>query len=124
MQLIEPLRLACGQDAPRLVEPALACLHKLVSNLQLTTLCTALPSSMQHKPNLHDLLGMSQVAHAYLQAESTPAGRLDDNTTVSQVSVHYNLQHQCTQIMLALQTKQSQDRVHAHSNLFTASLLA
>lgn len=53
-ELIEPLRLACGQDAPRLVEPALACLHKLV-------------------------------AHAYLQAESTPAGRLDDNTTVSQV---------------------------------------
>ncbi|DBA73285.1 hypothetical protein WJX77_003623 [Trebouxia sp. C0004] len=53
-ELLEPLRLACGQDAPRLVEPALACLHKLV-------------------------------AHAYLQAESTPAGRLDDNTTVSQV---------------------------------------
>ncbi|KAL0043362.1 hypothetical protein WJX79_002614 [Trebouxia sp. C0005] len=53
-ELLEPLRLACGQDAPRLVEPALACLHKLV-------------------------------AHAYLQAESTPAGRLDDNNTVSQV---------------------------------------
>lgn len=31
VQLLEPLRLACGQTLPRLVEPALACLHKLVS---------------------------------------------------------------------------------------------
>ena len=84
----------------------------------------ALPSSKQRKTHLHNLLGTPQVAHAYLQAESTPAGRLDDNTTVSQVNLHYNLQHQCTQITLALQTKQSWDKTHAHSNLFTASLLA
>ena len=29
-QVLEPLRLACLLDAPRVVEPALACLHKLV----------------------------------------------------------------------------------------------
>jgi len=29
-QVLEPLRLACAQDAPRLALPALACLHKLV----------------------------------------------------------------------------------------------
>ena len=33
-----------------------------------------------------DYVPLLQVAHAYLQAESTPAGRLDDNTTVSQAS--------------------------------------
>ena len=83
-----------------------------------------LPSSMRRKPNVHNLVGMLQVAHAYLQAESTPAGRLDDNTTVSQVNVHYNLQLQCTQITLVLQTKQSQDQMHAHSNLSICSLRA
>lgn len=30
-----------------------------------------------------------QVAHAYLQAESTPAGRLDDGTAVAQVPSIY-----------------------------------
>lgn len=33
----------------------------------------------------HILSCCIQVAHAYLQAENTPAGRLDDQTTVSQV---------------------------------------
>ena len=31
MQVLEPLRLACASENPRLVEPALGCLHKLVS---------------------------------------------------------------------------------------------
>ena len=41
----------------------------------------------------YDLLCDLQVAHAYLQAESTPAGRLDDNTTVSQVVPNSLRQH-------------------------------
>lgn len=33
LQVLEPLRLACAQDAPRLALPALACLHKLARAL-------------------------------------------------------------------------------------------
>lgn len=51
---MEPLRLGCRADSAKVVEPALACLHKLV-------------------------------AYSYLQDESTRSGRLDDQTTVSQV---------------------------------------
>ena len=32
MQVLEPLRLACASENPRLVEPALGCLHKLVGS--------------------------------------------------------------------------------------------
>ena len=30
VQVLEPLKLACTLDAPRIVEPALGCIHKLV----------------------------------------------------------------------------------------------
>ncbi|KAK9904753.1 hypothetical protein WJX75_001787 [Coccomyxa subellipsoidea] len=52
--VLEPLQMACSMDVPRIAEPALSCLHKLV-------------------------------AHAYLHAESSPAGRLDDGSIVAQV---------------------------------------
>eukprot|EP00884_Botryococcus_braunii_P007659 jgi/Botrbrau1/16895/Bobra.0265s0001.1 len=52
--VLEPLRMACKSEVPRVMEPALACLHKLV-------------------------------AHAYLQGETTSAGRIEDGTIVSQV---------------------------------------
>ena len=35
LQVLEPLRLACAQDAPKLALPALACLHKLVRRMPL-----------------------------------------------------------------------------------------
>lgn len=35
LQVLEPLRLACAQDAPKLALPALACLHKLVRQMPL-----------------------------------------------------------------------------------------
>jgi len=47
----------------------------------------------------HQLLCGLQVAHAYLQAESTPAGRLDDNTTVSQVVPPNNLRQHCQHVI-------------------------
>ena len=36
MQILEPLRMSCGVDIPRIMEPALACLHKLVHQLLIT----------------------------------------------------------------------------------------
>lgn len=53
--LMEPLRMGCLSDSAKVVEPSLACLHKLV-------------------------------AYSYLQDENTRSGRLDDQTTVAQVS--------------------------------------
>ena len=47
----------------------------------------------------HQLLCGLQVAHAYLQAESTPAGRLDDNTTVSQVVPSNSLRQHCQHVI-------------------------
>mmetsp|Transcript_13201 Transcript_13201/g.37209 ORF Transcript_13201/g.37209 Transcript_13201/m.37209 type:complete len:2067 (+) Transcript_13201:204-6404(+) len=52
-QVMEPLRLACKSDMPKVMQPALGCIHKLVG-------------------------------HAYLQGESSPAGKLDDPNLVSQ----------------------------------------
>ena len=31
LQVLEPLQMACVMDVPRIAEPALGCLHKLVS---------------------------------------------------------------------------------------------
>jgi len=45
------------------------------------------------------VLCLLQVAHAYLQAESTPAGRLDDNTTVSQVVPPNSLRQNCEHVL-------------------------
>ena len=36
VQILEPLRMSCGVDIPRIMEPALACLHKLVHQLLMT----------------------------------------------------------------------------------------
>ena len=58
-----------------------------------------LPASVSGEAADYQLLCGLQVAHAYLQAESTPAGRLDDNTTVSQVVPSNNLRQHCQHVI-------------------------
>jgi hypothetical protein len=78
--------MACSMDVPRIAEPALSCLHKLV-HIHLKKLPTPLSkqvvSSAKQLPEQETML--AQVAHAYLHAESSPAGRLDDGSIVAQV---------------------------------------
>ncbi len=58
-----------------------------------------LPGSAFCEAADYQLLCGLQVAHAYLQAESTPAGRLDDNTTVSQVVPSNSLRQHCQHVI-------------------------
>ena len=39
MQVLQPLQLACLSGVPRIVEPALGCLHKMVCPSNLAELC-------------------------------------------------------------------------------------
>ena len=46
LQVLEPLQMACTIDVPRIAEPALGCLHKLVCRLPsaVPQLCSLLAS--------------------------------------------------------------------------------
>lgn len=79
--ILEPLRLACAIDLPRLQEPALGCLHKLVCDHVLVGCRQMATVSIAPSPNTL----LTQVAHTYLQGESSHAGALTDGTTVSTV---------------------------------------
>ena len=75
LQVLEPLRLACFSDSPKIIGPALGALHKLVGEY-----ISAMSSG---SAELSESSYM-QVSHAYLKAENSPAGHLDDATVVSQ----------------------------------------
>lgn len=78
--------MACSMDVPRIAEPALSCLHKLVY-IHLKKLPTPLSKQVvsSAKQLSEQETVLAQVAHAYLHAESSPAGRLDDGSIVAQV---------------------------------------
>ncbi len=101
--------MACSMDVPRIAEPALSCLHKLVQHSYLSSTsvhmsvhcaqmelyigaicsreCAAVVSLKGCRRSwLERVFVHAQVAHAYLHAESTPAGRLDDGSIVAQVA--------------------------------------
>ncbi len=65
-----------------------------------------LPGSAFSATDYQLLCGL-QVAHAYLQAESTPAGRLDDNTTVSQVVPSNSLRQHCQHVVQGIRVDMS-----------------
>ena len=46
LQVLEPLQMACVMDVPRIAEPALGCLHKLVSR----------PAQPKHVSQIQSLL--------------------------------------------------------------------
>ena len=82
-QILEPLRLACAGGDPRIVEPALSCLHKLVwTGGGRERRGRPRGARGAHHPPPRP---SRKVSHAYLQSESTPHGALNDGTPATRV---------------------------------------